>query len=131
MVQDPEDQPLKDLDARLNKAMADRGLTPETDETQSSLPPRPSDMGMGMRIGAEILVGPLVGAWIGWYLDGWLETRPLLMIILLFAGGAAGLMNVYRVVNGHGMAVGYKKKEDDSRADVQSSSRDNENTDRE
>jgi F0F1-type ATP synthase assembly protein I len=31
----------------------------------------------------------------GWFLDGWLHTRPLLTIIGAFVGGFAGFMSIY------------------------------------
>lgn len=50
----------------------------------------------GFRVGTELLSGVLVGAAIGYFLDRALETKPLLLIVFLFAGGAAGILNVYR-----------------------------------
>jgi F0F1-type ATP synthase assembly protein I len=31
----------------------------------------------------------------GWFLDGWLHTRPLFAIIGAFVGGFAGFMSIY------------------------------------
>lgn len=64
---------------------------------------------MGLRIGVELVVAVAVGAGIGWALDRWLGTRPWGMILFLFLGIAAGMMNVYRAVAGLGMAVGYRR----------------------
>ena len=38
------------------------------------------------------------GAYIGYYLDGKLETFPWLTIIFLFVGVAAGFLNLFRAV---------------------------------
>jgi F0F1-type ATP synthase assembly protein I len=36
---------------------------------------------------------------LGWLVDGWLHTRPLIAIVGAFVGGFAGFMNIYyRVV---------------------------------
>lgn len=50
----------------------------------------------GFRVGTELLSGVLVGAAAGYFLDLFLSTKPILLIIFLFAGGAAGILNVYR-----------------------------------
>lgn len=54
----------------------------------------------GFRVGTELLSGVLVGAAIGYLLDRFFDTRPWLMVLFLFLGGAAGIMNVYRFVKG-------------------------------
>jgi ATP synthase protein I len=43
-------------------------------------------------LGAAIFVGGIFGYW----LDKWLHTRPLMMILLIFAGFIAGFLNLYR-----------------------------------
>lgn len=50
----------------------------------------------GFRVGTELLSGVLVGAALGYFLDRLLATQPLFLIIFLFLGGAAGILNVYR-----------------------------------
>lgn len=52
-----------------------------------------------------------VGLGIGWLLDVWLDTRPWMMIIFIVLGGAAGVLNVYRMASGYGYAAGYEKPE--------------------
>ena len=39
----------------------------------------------------------------------WLETSPWFLIVCFVVGAVAGMLNVYRAINGLGMAVGYKK----------------------
>ena len=53
-------------------------------------------VGQALKVGAELLSGLIVGAGIGWFLDGWLGTRPWLMILFFFLGSGAGILNVYR-----------------------------------
>lgn len=50
----------------------------------------------GFRVGTELLSGVLVGAAVGFLLDRVFGTRPWLMVLFLFLGGAAGVLNVYR-----------------------------------
>ena len=47
--------------------------------------------GMALNFTIAIL---LFGA-AGWFLDGWVHTRPLFTIIGAFAGGFAGFMSIY------------------------------------
>lgn len=65
-------------------------------------------MGLGFRIGLELVVAVFVGVAIGWAIDRWLGTRPWGLLVFLFLGIGAGMTNVYRVVKGLGMTVGYK-----------------------
>ena len=53
-------------------------------------------MGAAMRVATELVLALIVGAAIGWFLDGWLGTRPWLLIIFFFLGFAAGLKNLFR-----------------------------------
>jgi len=47
--------------------------------------------GMSLNFAIAIL---LFGAG-GWFLDGWVRTRPLFAIIGAFVGGFAGFMSIY------------------------------------
>ena len=72
-------------------------------------------MGTAFRIGIELVAALVVSVGLGWLLDRWLGTRPWLMVAFFFIGSAAGMMNVYRVVNGMGLAAGYKRPAKDGR----------------
>jgi ATP synthase protein I len=63
-------------------------------------------MGLGLRMGVELVTSVLVGTGIGWALDSWLKTAPWLMVAFLLLGGAAGVMNVYRLMRGMDETVG-------------------------
>lgn len=63
-------------------------------------------IGIAVRIGVELICAIGVGFGLGYVLDRWLDTAPLFMVVLLFLGGAAGVMNVYRVVKGLDDTVG-------------------------
>jgi ATP synthase protein I len=53
-------------------------------------------MGQALRLATELVAGVAIGGGIGWALDRLLGTAPLLMVVFLFLGGAAGIMNVVR-----------------------------------
>lgn len=57
---------------------------------------RPSGAQIGYRVGIEMLAGVIGGAGIGWLLDRWLGTNPWLMVVMLFMGFGAGVLNAYR-----------------------------------
>ncbi len=43
-------------------------------------------------------------------LEARLDTRPWLMVVFIILGGAAGILNVYRMARGFGYAVGYTEE---------------------
>jgi ATP synthase protein I len=53
-------------------------------------------LGQALRLGIELVAGVAVGGFIGWWLDRWLGSTPLLMVVFLGLGAAAGIMNVVR-----------------------------------
>lgn len=55
-----------------------------------------SGLGQAFRIGTELLSALIVGVGIGWGLDKLLGTKPIMMILFIFLGGAAGIYNVYK-----------------------------------
>ena len=83
---------LDDLDALLKKARSD-AFQPQGGE--QGLNPS-GGMGAGFHVATELVVALLVAVAIGWYLDEWLETTPLFLIVFFFLGAAAGALNVYR-----------------------------------
>lgn len=86
-------QALNDLGARLNTArLAHQGPASK----KPALRGEASGFGQAMRVGAELISGLVVGVGLGWLLDDWLDTKPLMMIIFIFLGGAAGMLNVFR-----------------------------------
>ncbi|WP_420547864.1 AtpZ/AtpI family protein [Curvivirga sp.] len=69
-------------------------------------------LSFAVRIGTEFVAALLIGVGIGYALDTWLDTKPLFLIIFFLFGSASGFMNVYRVVNGMDMTIGYKDQQE-------------------
>lgn len=89
----------RSFEERLSEARAKRGLEAppaETDVKSGML--GTSALGVGLRVGIELLSALAVGVLIGWLLDQWLHARPLFLGLFVLLGGGAGMMNVWRVV---------------------------------
>jgi ATP synthase protein I len=65
-------------------------------QRQSENEKRGSFIGNAFRLGTEMVAAVLVGTIIGFILDNWFDTKPLLMIVFFFIGSAAGILNVVR-----------------------------------
>ena len=94
---------LADIERRLDKLQADRELNERS--SQAALPEGMAAI-MG-RVATELVAGVIVGTFIGWSLDRWLNTSPLFLLVMFFLGSIAGLLNVWRVITGRGLAAGY------------------------
>src|SRR5215470_17909424 len=106
MSQEPPSDPLARLGERLDHARARRV------ERQPAVGDRSTvqqGLGLGFRIGIELVVAVVVATGLGWAIDRWLGTRPWGMIVLFFLGVAAGMLNVYRAVTGISGPVGYRR----------------------
>src|ERR1700751_4256642 len=73
-------------------------------------------LGLGLRIGIELVVAFGAAPGLGWAIDRWLGTRPWGIIVLFFLGVAAGMLNVYRAVSGISTPVGYRRPGEDGPA---------------
>ena len=58
----------------------------------------PSPMGIGARVGVELVAALVVSVAIGWGLDRWLGTTPWFISLFVLLGGAAGVANVWRLM---------------------------------
>ncbi len=63
--------------------------------------PQPQDefrkgLSLALRLGTEMVACVLVGTFLGFLLDRYLETKPWLTVVGLVIGAIAGFRNVYR-----------------------------------
>lgn len=101
---DPNDPPtLESIDARL-KAAQNAGA--EKQKAGFRQRENSRGMGLGMRIGIELVVSVLAGGGIGLFIDTKLNTKPIFMLALLVLGFTAGVLNVLRLTKGLDQAVG-------------------------
>jgi ATP synthase protein I len=86
------------FEARLQRARGRHGMD-KPEPQKSAAPTGPSSLGVGMRVGVELVSALVVAVAIGWGLDHWLHTLPLFLVLFVLLGGAAGVLNVWRVVS--------------------------------
>ena len=82
---------LKEISTRLK--IAKKNIkNPDQKKTGSNA----ASLGKALKISTELVAAVVVGSTIGFLLDNWFGTKPLLTICFFFAGVAAGILNVFR-----------------------------------
>jgi len=84
---------LKSLDARLDKASADRR---ETAATRTRSKSDSKALGQALRYSAEFVSGVVAGGIVGWIIDRLAGTSPWGLIVCLILGFCAGMLNLMR-----------------------------------
>jgi ATP synthase protein I len=84
---------LKSLDARLDKATADRR---EITESRTRSTANSSALGQAFRLSAEFVSGVIAGGIVGWIVDRLAGTSPWGLIVCLLLGFGAGMLNLMR-----------------------------------
>jgi ATP synthase protein I len=92
----PEGQASGDFGKRLASLEERLGAAKGRHPAPADAERRGSAMGVAFRIATELVAGVLVGALIGWQLDEWLGTKPILLLVFFVLGAAAGILNVMR-----------------------------------
>jgi len=91
---------LHDLEGKVRDARARH--EPASSEAQD----RGSAMGEALKLATEMIAGVAVGGFIGWALDRLFGTAPILMVVFLILGAAAGILNVIRTAERRQAAAG-------------------------
>lgn len=87
MSQEPKKlSPLDELSSRIKQIEDSRKLPLREEPVQS-----PS------KVAIELVSGVAVGILIGYWLDKWLGTKPLFLIICTLLGFAGGFWNIYKM----------------------------------
>ena len=68
--------------------------------------------GKALRAATDLVAALAVGGFLGYWLDRWLGTMPLFMIVMFFLGFAAGFLNIYRSQMGENYKIGFGNKKD-------------------
>jgi len=82
---------LKELSTRLE--IAKKNIKKDTLVNRSR---NAASLGKALKISTELVAAVVVGSTIGFLLDNWFGTKPLLTIFLFFIGVAAGILNVFK-----------------------------------
>lgn len=102
---------LGDLQARIKQARADGvGDTPPKPQDSAT-----KDRNQGIKAGTELLTSMIAGGILGYGLDEWLETRPLMFMICLILGVFAGFWSLYRNLKNMGSEVGFARLHNDGK----------------
>ena len=82
---------LKEISTRLEIAKKNikKNLIKDKDTNAASL-------GKALKISTELVASVVVGSTIGFLLDNWFDTKPVLTICFFIMGVAAGILNVFR-----------------------------------
>ena len=82
---------LKEISTRLK--IAKKNIKGVEEENRSS---NAASLGKALKISTELVASVFVGSTIGFLLDNWFDTKPLLTICFFFMGVAAGILNVFK-----------------------------------
>ena len=96
---------LKDLEKKIHEAKHGAELS---DEEKLRIK-RAHDNKAAMQAGYEFVASVLLSAALGYFLDQWLGTSPLFLILLFLLGTGAGFMSIFRMNKKLGMSVGYSQ----------------------
>ena len=83
---------LKDISIRLKIAKKNVGEIKKKDEGSNA-----ASLGKALKISTELVAAVFVGSTIGFLLDNWFDTKPLLTICFFFMGVIAGIRNVFKL----------------------------------
>ena len=82
---------IKEIGTRLEIAKKNIKKTERNKEGSNA-----ASLGKALKISTELVAAVVVGSIIGFLLDGWFDTKPLLTICFFIIGVAAGMLNVFR-----------------------------------
>ncbi|HEY2132572.1 MAG TPA: AtpZ/AtpI family protein [Acetobacteraceae bacterium] len=99
MSEEPGDEEPPSFEERLKAARSRQGLDapPPALGTKSDDMGGMSPWGIGLRVGIELVSALVVAVAIGYGLDHWFGTKPILTAVFVLLGGAAGILNVWRM----------------------------------
>ena len=113
MLSNQSKTPLEELDTKLRNVNARNPYQRKGARSDEGF-------GVAIRIGVDIVAALAVGVGIGIVLDNWLNTKPWMLILFFILGSAAGLLNVFRSIRGHGYAAGYTNAQPNNELDNKS-----------
>lgn len=98
-MSDSNHSDMQDRLAKLSRDLEARNAAPPPRENTVVSGPNSlgGAMSTGFRVMSEFVAAVAVGGLIGWQCDKWFGTSPVLLILFLMLGTAAGFWTVYRI----------------------------------
>ena len=81
----------KEISTRLEIAKKKINNTQKNNKSSNA-----ASLGKALKISTELVAAVFVGTTIGFLLDSWFDTKPLLIICFFIIGVATGILNVFR-----------------------------------
>tara|TARA_Y100001970_G_scaffold250443_1_gene322187 strand:- start:212 stop:493 length:282 start_codon:yes stop_codon:yes gene_type:complete len=81
----------KEISTRLK--IAKKNIKKKEDKNRGT---NAASLGKALKISTELVAAVFVGSTIGFLLDNWFDTKPMLTISFFFMGVAAGILNVFK-----------------------------------
>ncbi|HVB68705.1 MAG TPA: AtpZ/AtpI family protein [Acetobacteraceae bacterium] len=101
------------FEERLRAARQRQGLEPRPPAPgQDGVDQEPSALAIGVRVAVDLVAALLVACAIGWGLDRLFGTKPWFLIGFVPLGGAAGVLNVWRMFAPKPDVPGPERKKD-------------------
>ena len=82
---------LKEISTRLKIAKKNIKKVKENNKGTNA-----ASLGKALKISTELVAAVVVGTTIGFLLDSWFDTKPVLTICFFLIGVAAGMLNVFK-----------------------------------
>ena len=82
---------LKEISTRLKIAKKKIGNIDGSNRSSNA-----ASLGKALKISTELVAAVVVGTTIGFLLDSWFDTKPVLTICFFLIGVAAGMLNVFK-----------------------------------
>jgi ATP synthase protein I len=82
---------LKEISTRLEIAKKKIKISEKKIESSNA-----ASLGKALKISTELVAAVAVGTTIGYILDSWFDSKPLLIISFFIIGVVAGILNVFR-----------------------------------
>ncbi|MDG2187854.1 MAG: AtpZ/AtpI family protein [Hyphomicrobiales bacterium] len=83
---DKQKKKLEEISTKINKYKSNHKIT-KTHQREK----RGKQISIAMRLSTELVVACVVGGVLGWYIDKWLNTKPIFFLILLILGVISGI----------------------------------------
>tara|TARA_Y100000590_G_scaffold468240_1_gene650260 strand:+ start:14278 stop:14586 length:309 start_codon:yes stop_codon:yes gene_type:complete len=86
-----KDKKLEDIRKKIDDYKLNHAHQKETNQIK-----RGRQISIALRLSTELIIATIVGGVLGWYIDKWLETKPIFFLIFLILGIISGVMTAIK-----------------------------------